>query len=254
MTRVLILIRMTMMENARKQVFHVVMLLTLAVVCASTLLSVFTMGVQVKILKDLCMTSILFCGGVLAVALGATALPGEIESKTCYPILARPVRRSEFILGKYLGTLGTIFIGLALIGIAFAVLLMSRQAFDSAISIAIAFALLEVAVVAAISMTLSTFTTSAVAAMVSFLLYLGGMVKMEYLKSLIDGVGNHASRAFVMVFYHALPNLESFNFKDALVHNLHVPGAYLAQVAIYGFCYAALVVTLAATIFGRREL
>ena len=243
-----------MMENARKQVFHVVMLLTLTVVCASTLLSVFTLGVQVKILKDLCMTSILFCGGILAIALASAALPAELESKTCYPILARSLRRSEFVLGKYLGTVATIFLGLALIGIAFGVLLLSRQAFDVAMFMAMVYALLEVAVVAAIAMALSTCTTPAVAAMVSFMLYIAGTVKMGYFRGLIDGVGNDAVRSFVLGFYHLLPNLESFNFKDALVHNIQVPNAYLAQVAIYGFCYAALVVTLATCIFSRREL
>ncbi len=254
MNRVMILARLTMMENARKQVFHVVTLLTLTVVCASTLLSVFTLGVQVKILKDLCMTSILFCGGVLAVALASTAIPSETESRTCYPILARSVRRSEFVLGKYLGTLGTIYLGLLFIAGAFTVLLLSRQAFDVAMIVATGYVFLEVAVVAAIAVALSTCTTPAVAAMVSFLLYVAGMVKMAYFEPMIDGVHNPAAKALVVGFYHLLPNLESFNFKDALVHNVAVPAGYLAQVAIYGVCYASLVIVLASSVFARKEL
>jgi ABC-type transport system involved in multi-copper enzyme maturation permease subunit len=245
---------MTMMENARKQVFHVVTLLTLTVVCASTLLSLFTLGVQVKILKDLCMTSILFCGGVLAVALASTAVPAEMESKTCYPILARSVRRSQFIVGKYLGTLATIYLGLLFIGGAFTILLLSRQAFDAMMLIAIGYAFLEVAVVGAIAIALSTCTTPAVAAMVSFLLYVAGTVKMGYLKPLVDGVQNPAAKALVLAFYHLLPNLESFNFKDALVHSIPVPGSYLVQVAIYGVCYASLVILVASSVFARKEL
>ena len=254
MRRVLILAKMTMLENARKQVFHVVVLLTLSVVCASTLLSFFTLGVQVKILKDLCMTSILFCGGVLAVALGATAIPGEIESRTCHPILARPIKRAELVLGKYFGTLLTIYLGLALITVAFAALLGARHALDVLLLLALGYALLEVAVVAAVATCLSTFTTPAVAAMLSFVVYVVGTIKIGYFKPLVDGVANPEVRAVVRAVYHLVPNLESFNFKNALVHRLSVPEAYLAQVAVYGLCYAALALTVAAWGFARREL
>lgn len=254
MAGVLILAKMTVLENARKQVFHVVTLLTLTVVCASVLLSVFTLGVQVKILKDLCMTSILFCGGLLAVALASTSIPGEIESRTCYPVLARPIRRWQLVLGKYLGTLLTVYIGLAVIGAAFVLLVASQRALDSQLLVALGFAWLEVAVIAAVAVCLSTFATPAVAAMVSFLIYMAGTVKIGYLKGLVDAVANPAARVAARGCYHLLPNLESFDFKDSLVHNLQVPASYLSQVALYGICYAALMLTVGAWAFGRREL
>lgn len=254
MTRILTLTKMTMIENSRKQVFHVVTLLTLTVVCASTLLSVFTLGVQAKILKDLCMSSILLCGGVLAIALASTAIPGEIESRTCYPILARPIRRGELIAGKYFGTLLTVYIGLAVIAGTFTLLLAARHALDGVLLVALGFAWLEVAVVASVAICLSTFTTPAVAAMVSFLVYIAGTVKIAYFKPLVDGIVNPEARFLVRGVYHLLPNLESFNFKDALVHRLAVPGSYMAQVAIYGVLYAVLALVIAAFVFRKREL
>jgi ABC-type transport system involved in multi-copper enzyme maturation permease subunit len=254
MSRILIIAKTTMLENARKQIFHVVTLLTLTVVCASVLLSLFTLGVQVKILKDLCMTSILFCGGVLAIALGSTALPGEIESRTCYPVLARRVTRAEFVLGKYFGTIATIFIGLAVIGAAFALLLAARHALDGLMLLALAYAILEIAVITAVAMCLSAVTTTALSVMLSFLVYILGTVKIGYFKPLVDGMTNPAARTIARGVYHVLPNLESFNFKDALVHRLQVPEGYLIQVALYGLCYAALVLTLGAWSFAKREL
>lgn len=252
--RILILARATMLENARKQVFHVVTLLTLTIVCASTLLSAFTMGLQVKILKDLCMSSILFCGGILAIALAASVLPGEIESKTCYPILARPIRRIEFVLGKYFGTLLTIYFGLSVIGFAFAALLAARGALDMLLVLAVGYTFIEVAVIAAITMCLSTAMTPAGAAMISLMVYVAGSVKITYFRPLLQNITNPISKAFVSVAYHALPNLESFNFKDALVHKIAVPEAYLIQVAIYGVCFAALMMSIAGSAFGKREL
>lgn len=243
-----------MLENARKQVFHVVTLVTLTVVCASVLLSFFTLGVQVKILKDLCMTSILFCGGVLAVALASTAIPGEVESRTCYPILARPINRYQFVLGKYFGTLLTVYIGLTVIGIAFAALLAGRNALDGLIILGMGYAFLEVAIIGAIAMCLSTLATPAVAAMVSFLAFVAGSAKIGYFGPLVENIDNPAAKVMAKGMYHLLPNLESFNFKDALVHNLHVPEGYLIQVMVYGACYTALALTLASSVYKMKEL
>jgi ABC-type transport system involved in multi-copper enzyme maturation permease subunit len=254
MSTIFVLAKTTMLENARKQVFHVVTLITLTAVCASTMLSFFTLGVQVKMLKDLCMTSILFCGAVLAIALAASALPGELESRTCYPILARPIKRIELVFGKYFGTLATVYLGLGVIALTFVVLLAARHSLDAVLLIALGFTLLEVAVVAAVTTCFSTFTTPPVAAMLSFIVYIAGTIKIGYFKPLVEGVGNHTVQGFVRVFYHLLPNLESFNFKDALVHHLAVPNGYLLQVALYGVCYAALALTVAAFTFARREL
>ena len=122
--RILVISKLTVLENSRKQVFHVLLIAALAIICASTLLSFFTLGVQLKILKDLSLTSIIFCGGMLAVALASAGLPGEIEHRTLYPILARPIRRWEFIFGKYLGTLATIYSGLIVIAFAFGIILV----------------------------------------------------------------------------------------------------------------------------------
>ena len=74
--RILVISKLTVLENSRKQVFHVLLIAALAIICASTLLSFFTLGVQLKILKDLSLTSIIFCGGILAVALASAGLPG----------------------------------------------------------------------------------------------------------------------------------------------------------------------------------
>ncbi len=254
MSRILILAKATMLENARKQVFHVVTLITLTIVCASTMLSFFTLGVQVKMLKDLCMTSILFCGGLLAIALASTSLPNEIENKTCYPILARPLRRTELLLGKYLGSLFTVYLGLAAIALVFTLLLASKQALDARLILSVGFTLLEVAVIAAVSTFFSTFTTPAVAAMLSFIVYVVGTVKIGYFKPLVDQVTNPAAGFLARAAYHMLPNLESFNFKDALVHKLNVPETYLIQVAIYGVLYCVLVLSAGAYAFSRREL
>jgi Cu-processing system permease protein len=254
MNQVWIVAKTSLLENSRKQVFHVLLLLILTVIASSTLLSVLTEGVRLKILKDLCMTTILFGGSVLAIALGSTAIPNDLESRTIHPIIARPVARAQYVAGKFLGTVLTVSLGVSAMILAFAVLVFSyEKRLDGFMLIAMLFTILEVAVVAAVTTVVSTLASPAVTAIVSFLVYVFGSIKIGYFGGLVNSAPGF-SKAIYGVIYHLLPNLECFNFKDALVHQDAVPTAYLAQVTIYGICYIVFALVAASAIFARREV
>ena len=154
MSGIWIIARMSLVENSRKQVFHVLCLLVLTVIASSTLLSIFTEGVKLKILEDLCTTVILFGGAVLAIALGSTGIPNDVESRTIHPIIARPITRAQYVVGKYLGTLMTVAMGVGAMSLVFGVLIYAYQrSFDTFLLTAMGFTLLEVAVVAAACLT-----------------------------------------------------------------------------------------------------
>ncbi|MGC8861814.1 MAG: ABC transporter permease [Armatimonadota bacterium] len=247
--------KMSLLENSRKQVFHVLCLLMLAVIAGSTLLSIFTEGVKLKILKDLCMTCILFAGAVLSIALGVTGVPNDVENRTLYPIIARPIARWQYVVGKFLGTCLTVAMGLAALSCVFGALIYYYQgSFDWFLPTAAFFALLEACVIAAVATALSTFASPAVAAALSFMAYLCGTIKIGYFGGMLDRATNSAVRILGTAVYHLLPNLECFNLKAALVHNDSIPTSYLLQVAIYGVCYAAFALGLGALIFRRREV
>lgn len=246
---------MSILENSRKQVFHVLCLLMLALIAGSTLLSIFTEGVQIKILKDLCMTSILFGGAALAIALGCMGIPNDVESRTIYPVFARPVSRAQYIVGKFLGTMLTVSMGVIAMAAVFGVLIASYQhAFDPNLLLAVGFTLVEVCVIAAISTTISTLASPAVAAVLTFLICICGTIKIGYFGGLIDRATSGMVKGIYAAIYHALPNLECFNLKAALVHHDFVPAACLAQVAFYGLCYAAFVLFLGTLRFSRKEV
>jgi ABC-type transport system involved in multi-copper enzyme maturation permease subunit len=253
--RALVLAHLNVLENARKQVFHVLVLATIVVIFSSTLLSFFTLGVQVKVLKDLCLASIMLSAGMIAIALAAGAIPADIEAKTAYPILARPIRRWEYVLGKYLGVMATTAISVLVMSVAFAGLLFRYQhSIDLFMVTAVGFVLLEAAVISAITILLSTFAGSVPAAVVSFLIYILGTVKIGYLGSVLHTCENPVVRMVGQSIYHLLPNLECFSFKDALVHGVHAPTPYLVLVAAYGLCYSGFAVVIAGVLFARREL
>lgn len=255
MTGIWTIARMSLLENSRKQVFHVLCLLMLTVIASSTLLSIFTQGVQIKILKDLCMTCMLFGGAAMAIALGSSGIPSDVESRTIHPLIARPLTRAQYVMGKFIGTFITVSLGVAAMALAFAFLiLMFQRGFDTYLALAVLFTLLEVAIIAAIATTLSTFATPAVTAVLTFVAYVGGTIKIGYLGSLIERSSDGLTKAAYSLIYHVLPNLECFNLKTSLVHQDAVPAAYLGQVAIYGVCYVAFVLVLGMSFFASREV
>lgn len=255
MTGIWIIAKMSLLENSRKQVFHVLCLLMLAVIAGSTLLSIFTEGVQVKILKDLCMTCILFGGAALAIALGATGIPNDVESRTIHPLIARPLTRAQYLMGKFLGTFITVGMGVLAMAIAFGALIyMYQHSVDPVLGLAVLYTLLEVAIIAAVATTISTLASPAITTVVSFMVYLAGTIKIGYIGGLIERSTDGFSRALYSLIYHALPNLECFNLKTSLVHHDTIPAAYLAQVAAYGVCYIAFTLVVGASYFSTREV
>lgn len=243
------------LENLRRQVLQVVLILTLGAVASTTLLSFFDVGVQVKILKDLSLAAILFCGGVMAITISVGSVSAEVQSRTAYPILARPVRRPDYILAIYLGMLATCLLCMALIGIVFlGILGVYEKAFDTAVAMGIGYVCLEVALVAAVGMFFGTFLSPMVSATLTLFVFILGQVKAGYLHSTIDRVPSSLPKVALMVFYYLLPNLESFSFKDALVHNIPVPVSYLWLVGVYGVMFVAIIISFSGMVFSRRQL
>lgn len=255
MTGIWTIAKMSLLENSRKQVFHVLCLLMLAVIASSTLLSIFTEGVQIKILKDLCMTCILFGGAAMAIALGSSGIPNDVESRTIHPLIARPLTRGQYMVGKFLGTVITVSIGVAAMALAFvALIFMYQHTFDTYLGMAVLFTLLEVAIITAIATTISTFATPAVTTVLTFLAYVGGTIKIGYVGGLIQRSSGGMTKGVYSLIYHVLPNLECFNLKTSLVHHDAVPAAYLGQVVIYGICYIAFVLVLGMSFFSSKEV
>jgi len=255
MNKIWIIARMSLLENSKKQVFHVLCLLMFAVIASSSLLSIFTEGVKLKILKDLCMTCILFGGAVLSIALGSTGIPNDVENRTIYPIIARPISRIQYVIGKFLGTFLTVAMGVAGMALIFGLMIYTYQrSFDAFLLMAVLFTLLEVAIIAALATTISTFTGPAITAMLTFIIYLFGTVKIGYFGNLIERGTQGVTTVVAKLIYHALPNLECFNLKTALVHHDSIPASYLAQVAIYGACYVAFTLFVGSLYFARKEV
>jgi ABC-type transport system involved in multi-copper enzyme maturation permease subunit len=253
--RLATLATITMLEGARKQIFHVLMLFAMTLIVISTLLGFLDHNVQMKIIKDLVTVAIMISSGLIAITLSVGGLPQEVELRTVYPIMAKPMRRWEFVVGKYLGTVITVALGMLIMLVAFCGILYAYGGHVSlGVFLVMPFLLLEASIVAAIGVLLSTFCSTPLAWFITVFVFVIGAFKFQLSEFLSAKDHSAAGKIVETIGYQVLPNLECFNFKDSLVHDIPVSGIYMLQTALYGVVYITAVLTLASLVFARKEL
>jgi len=247
--------RITLIEGARRQVFHVLLFFALALILGAVALARFDGQVQRKMLTDLGMCAIFLVSSLIAVTVSVGSLPGEVEQRTITPVIAKPVLRWQFLFGKYAGAMATVAVGMAAMTGAFAGLEACYVGHvDVALFVVVPFLFLEAAVLGAIALWLSTFTSWPLAWFLSLLVCLLGNVRTPLYDHLTAQLQSLFDKAAISALYGLLPDLASFDLKDALVHHLTLSGGLLAQTAMYAVCYIWAVLGLAAYSFARREL
>lgn len=253
MSAVLILAANAWRELWRARFISLVALFGGVLVYMSVLLGVLAGDVELRVLLDmgLAVTELMTCGAVAYCA--ATGLIQEIEQKTLYLILTRPVPRAAFLGGRYLGTLAAASTAAAAMVGAQAVLLLLKGWAPSA-ELALAFwgILLKLAVTGAVATLLALISTSVLSAMTmtAIVWVLGHFVhEIRFLAERSVG----AVTGVIAPAIYILPNFELLNYRD----RLHIPGAGLGEPLLWGFLYAvtysAVCLGLTAALFRRRE-
>ena len=255
MKSILVVSHLTLLENARKQIFQALMMLLLVVVASSTLLFFLTDGVRMQMLKDLCSTCITVGGSLLAVVLCAGGIYSDIENRTITPFIARPMTKAQYFLGKFLGNMMTVYVGLAGMVVVFAILLMVHGVMpDRYLALAVFFTLLQATVIAAFTAMLGSFLSPILAGMFGLLFVIGGSMKVGGLAHMIASSPSATTRFLMLPIYHALPNMNAFDFKTMLVQGIGAPPAYCLWVFIYGLLYIAVCLTIGGWCISARDI
>ena len=240
-------------EALRSKTLQALFIFAIILIASSRLFSFFTLGEEMKIIKDIGLASISLFGMLIALITGSGQIPHEIESKTIYTILSNPVERREFILGKFLGVVFVVlFTSVVMIGIFYIVLFFKERAIDLALFKGILLILLQVILLGSIAFFFSTFLPSAVNIVCCIIVYIAG-----HLNSLLfAGIENIAFPAnFLMrLLSILLPHLENFNVSDSLVLGKKLSSGYLGIVFAYGLIYIIIILLLTHLSFQRKEV
>lgn len=253
-------------ESVRDRVLYNLVLFALLLIAASYLISQLTAGQDVKIIKDLGLAAMSLFGLFIAVFIGVGLVSKEVEKRSIYALLAKPIGRHQFIVAKFLGLLLTLFVNIAIMAIALYAVLgavawidgswfrphWGAPAMDPEMLKAIAMIFLQLAIVTAVALFFSTFSSPMLSAALTFGLYVVGHFNGD-LKNFQSVVDSKPVAAVAAVLYYLLPNLAPLDIKNEVVHAVSVPATYLLLNAVYAVTYIAVVVAAAAFIFMRRD-
>jgi ABC-type transport system involved in multi-copper enzyme maturation permease subunit len=253
-------------ESVRDKVLYNLVAFAVLLMGASYLLGQLTAGQDVKIIKDLGLAAMALFGLFIAVFIGIGLVSKEVERRSVYSLLSKPVRRSQLILGKYLGLVVTLAVNVAFMTAAlYAVLAFmawgasptlvaswDAPALDPAILKAIVLILVELMLVTAIALFFSTFSTPMLSAALTFGFYIVGHFSTD-LRNFQQVVDSPLAARFARGLYWVLPNLAQFDIKADVVHGQPVPAGYLGLAIAYAALYIAMLLLISSFIFSRRD-
>ena len=243
----------TFKEAIRDRILYLILFFAVVCIGFSRLLAMLTVGDRVKIIKDVGLASISLFGALMAILIGTGLVYKEIEKKTIYTLLSKPIHRFQFLLGKFFGLVLTLFIMLLLMSIIFLGLIFFHTfKVEWQLLIAILFIFLELCLITSVAMLFSCFSTPILSSLFTLAFYLIGHTAWG-LEILIKKIKPGFGKALAQALYHFLPDLENFNFKTEVVHNLPIPPKIFLYSIIYGIFYTLFVLILALLIFRKRD-
>jgi ABC-type Na+ efflux pump permease subunit len=275
----------TLTELTRQKVFYVLLIFALVLIGSSVFMARFTFQQEFQILKDISLGAMSIFSSLLAVVATARLISQDVEDRTIYTILAKPVPRFEYVLGKLAGVFLLLAISIAVMAMLFVAVLyfseqtvlsqtaheMSRapqeQRNDALNSVraaglnvevfaGVAVIFLKACLLAALTLLVSTFATTNVftIAVMAFVYLIGHLQATAREYWLQQPGANWAARGFLAVIALIFPDLQAFNLVDAIVAGAVIPLAIFTETALLGIFYVVIYTLAAIFVFYGKEL
>jgi Cu-processing system permease protein len=253
-------------ESVRDKVLYNLVLFAVLLIAASFLLGQLTAGQDVKIIKDLGLAATSLFGLFIAVFIGVGLVWKEVERRSVYALLAKPISRHQFILGKYLGLVLTLAVNLAAMTVALYLVLgyvawtqpdhveagWDVPALDPGLLSAVSLIGVELMVVTAVALFFSTFSTPLLSAALTLGITVIGHFNAD-LKHFEQVVDSAPAAYLARAVYYLVPNLSAFDVKTAVVHGQPPEYGYMVLTTMYGLLFVMALLAVAMVIFARRD-
>lgn len=245
----------TFREAVRSRIFYILTAFAVAMLLFSSVMGMLTIGSRAKIILDLGLTITSFITVVTAIFVGIGLVFTEIEKKTIYNILSKPLNRTHFILGRYLGLLAVLFVNLLGMLSLLSVLLLLFGGFTWKLFAAGGFIFLELSVITALAIFFSSVSSPIVSAIGTLAFYIVGHTSTALQEALAPRMTSGSlSRTAVEWLFHILPDLNMLNVTDAVTYGLQLPAGFLLRAFLYGIAVSAFLIAAACMAFSRRDL
>ncbi|HET9951058.1 MAG TPA: ABC transporter permease subunit [Candidatus Eisenbacteria bacterium] len=253
MTGTFAIAKNTVREVVRQRMVLVLALFGVGLLAASQILSPLALGEGRKVVTDFGLAGSSMLATLLAVVLGSTLLHKELERRTIYAVMAKPIRRSDFLLGKFLGlwlTAAGLVAGMTAMVLALLAAVYGESAWLLLGSMALT--VVELGVITAIVVFYSSFTTPALTALFTAATIVAGHFADDLLYFASQGASPVLARTTEAIYW-LLPHLAVFNARGQVVHGIPVEPERLAFAGTYGLLYMLALLVAAGAIFERRE-
>jgi ABC-type transport system involved in multi-copper enzyme maturation permease subunit len=246
----------TFREAVRDRVLYNLIAFAVLISAAAIFIGQISIEIERLVVINLGLTAVSLFGVVIAIFVGIGLVSKEIEKRTLYTVLSRPVRRWEFIVGKFFGLAGTLVVNtfFMALGVFGALLYVAHRfsAADSSILIALYFIILEFLIICALALLFSSFSTPLLSAVFAFSLFVIG--------SFADDLRGFATLAHGLTRWVAtgaaylVPNFSALNVISAVAHQQPISWQLVLQNTLYTLFYTAMALSGAVLIFDRRDL
>jgi ABC-type transport system involved in multi-copper enzyme maturation permease subunit len=246
----------TFREAVRDRVLYNLIAFALLLSGAAIFVGQISIDIERLVVINLGLTAVSLFGVVIAIFIGIGLVSKEIEKRTLYTVLSRPVRRWEFIIGKFLGLSGTLIVNtfFMAIGVFGALLYVSHKfaAADALILVALYFIILEFLIICSLALLFSSFSSPLLSAVFAFSSFIIGSFAddLRGFAALTHGV----TRWFATAAAYLVPNFSALNVISAVAHQQALGSQLILQNTLYAFFYTVLALSGAVLIFERRNL
>ncbi len=242
----------TFRESVRERVLYNLVIFAVLMTAAGFLLGELSIRQDEKIIKDVGLAAVDIFGTLIALFVGVALVNKEIERRSLMPIMAKPVSRTEFLLGKFLGLSLTLLLNVSLMTLGvYLTLLATGRRLDPQLLKAVVAIYLGLLLVVVIALFFSTLTSSTVASICTVSAVVAGRFSdvVRDIPTIAPGVPRWLARTL----YLALPNFRSFDIKNHVVYGDPVSIVDLGSIALYALVYGTIVFGLALTAFRQRD-
>ncbi len=254
-----VLAKTTLGEALRKKILNIFLLVAVAMIIFSVSFAYFTYREELTIIKSMGLGVIALAGMFIAIIQGINLVPAEIERRTIFTILSKPVRRYEFLMGKYFGSLLTILVNLALMSLVFLAMVTWKNHWhvDFNLLKGIVMIFFQLVILGAVALVFSVFTTPVINFFLTTSVYIVGSMSDVTLALAQSDKQSAIAKGFYWMLHNLVPQFANFFVQNPLIHPevaIQNETIYYAQNIIYAVVYASVLMIIAILAFEKRDM
>lgn len=258
----------TFKEGIRERAFLGILIFALLMLLASGLIADLSIGNTLKVAQDIGLSTVTFTGLLLAFFMGTHLLSKDLDKRSIYVVISKPISRGDYLFGKYLGLVSVVALSMILITLFLLLIIFYfyktahlyevPQIHWGKLILASLFSFIEAALILAVSIFFCSFTSSALLALfLTLAVYIIGESTMQVREIVSSSIAQHMApleKKLAVGAYYLFPDLSLFDLKVFAVHGLPISKPDILKALVYGLCYVLLLLVGASLIFRKREM